>query len=338
MATLLRHTGNRDTLDKLIQTVPKSSGPSASSLTVCKDPPPPLDPKNYRDIQFWTAKSFENHFRDLVGETDGLATKQKRRGRRRKSSEGKDRHPYLETVDGMPVPREVLVKVGQKARRLWQALNTGGLAPSSWGKASEVAYKYFHGEMLNEPEFEFFRYCEGNWKLARWATKAYASWKHNHLKLDGEDSKLPGANKRKRELLEDTSLLQISDEMAVNPENTAASHLPTSESSPVAVSHTDRQSDSDLAEVCDVCPHHYYVLASIPISPTATGHNIYGSPVRDYVYYYFRNSLKSFIIFYTATIFTTKSIPLARLGPATPTAPKFSPRKPLPPLLCLQSH
>ena len=120
MATLLRHTGNRDTLDKLFQTIPESSGPSASSLTVCKDPPPPLDPKNYRDIQFWTAKSFKNHFCDLVGETNGLATNQKRCGQCRKSSEGKDCHPYLETVDGMPVPREVLVKVRQKAQRLLQ--------------------------------------------------------------------------------------------------------------------------------------------------------------------------------------------------------------------------
>ena len=120
----------------------------------------------------------------------------------------------MPTGSQCPIPREILVKVGQKARRLWQALNTAGLAPSSWGKASEVAYNYFNCEMLNEPAFEFFRYCEGNWKLTRWATKAYASWKHNHLKSGDTDNR--NTSKRKRELLDDPSLLQIGDEQSEN--------------------------------------------------------------------------------------------------------------------------
>jgi hypothetical protein len=201
---------NRETLDRLIQSVPKA-GSSSNSLPVSKDLPPPLNSKDYVDVRFWTAKSFETYSNNQAGETDGLATKQKRRGRRRRSDDGRDRYPYLETMDGTPVPRDLLVKVGQKARRLWQALNTAGMAPSSWGKASEVAYTYFHSEMLQEPEFEFFRYCEGNWKITRWATKAYASWKHNHLKPgNADDSK---TNKRKRQLepLDDPTLLRIGD-------------------------------------------------------------------------------------------------------------------------------
>ena len=53
-------------------------------------------------------------------------------------------------ADGRSVPQEILTKVGQKAQQLWQALNTTGLAPISWGKASEITYTYFHSEMLNE--------------------------------------------------------------------------------------------------------------------------------------------------------------------------------------------
>jgi hypothetical protein len=198
-------------VDKLIQKIPESGSTSthSSSLT-SKDPPPPLDPRNYRHVRFWTAKSFDEYIGNLVGETDGLATRQKRRGRRMKSDEEEDTHPYLETVDGMSVPRHILAKVGQKARRLWQALNTAGLAPASWGKASEIAYTYFHGEMLNEPEFEFFRYCEGNWKIKRWTTKAYASWKHNHIKQDDiEEAKTLIPKKRKLKLLDNPTLLQI---------------------------------------------------------------------------------------------------------------------------------
>jgi hypothetical protein len=68
-------------------------------------------------------------------------------------------------VDGTPVPWDEIVKIGQKARRVWHTLNNIGQAPSSWGKASETAYTYFSSEMLNVPKLEFFRYCEGNWKI-----------------------------------------------------------------------------------------------------------------------------------------------------------------------------
>jgi hypothetical protein len=84
------------------------------------------------------------------------------------------------------------------------------MAPPSWGKASEPTYTYFYSEMLNVPELEFLRYCEGNWKLARWASKAYASWTQNYLRSkDGSDTKAERVKKRKREILADPSLLQI---------------------------------------------------------------------------------------------------------------------------------
>jgi hypothetical protein len=120
-------------------------------------------------------------------------------------------------MDGSAIPQEIIVKVGQKARRLWQGMNTAGLAPSTWGKASEKAYKYFNSEMLNEPRFEFFRYCKGNWKIMQWATRAYASWARNHFKLSNAgDSSMLRATKRKREHLNDPLLLQIDDDKIKN--------------------------------------------------------------------------------------------------------------------------
>jgi hypothetical protein len=156
---------------------------------------------------------FEAHSDTLTGETDGLATLQKKPGRRPKSDIDDDRHPYLENMDGSVIQREILGKVGQKARRLWHAMNDVNLAPTSWGKASEVAYEYFNSGMLNEPGFEFFRYCDDNWKLMRWATKAYASWARNHLRSnDAGDSKTSRANKRKRTQLDDPYLIRIDDD------------------------------------------------------------------------------------------------------------------------------
>jgi hypothetical protein len=199
-------TINRETLDKLVQNVP-NLGLGSTTLSTKKELPSHLDPKGYPLVRFWTIKTFEAYCKSLTGETDGLATQQKRRGPRRKSESNADCHPYLENKDGSAVSRDILVKVGQKARRLWKSIHDANMAPSSWGKASESAYTYFNIEMLSEPEFEFFRYCEGNWKITRWATKAYASWSRNHI--EAGEHKTPRANKRKHELLDDPSLLQI---------------------------------------------------------------------------------------------------------------------------------
>jgi hypothetical protein len=82
-----------------------------------------------------------------------------------------------------------------------------------WGKASETAYTYFNSEMLNIPELDFFRYCEGNWKVIRWATEAYSSWAHNYLKpKEAVDTKTVRVNKQKHDLLDDPSLLQIDND------------------------------------------------------------------------------------------------------------------------------
>jgi len=132
-------------VNKLIQNAgaPKT-GLMSNSLPTCKDLPPPLDWKDYPHVCFWTAKAFEAYCETLIGETDGLATQQKKHGRRPKTEINEDQHAYLETVDGSAIPPEILVKLGQKAQRVWQALNNLGLAPSSWGKASENVYTYFN--------------------------------------------------------------------------------------------------------------------------------------------------------------------------------------------------
>jgi hypothetical protein len=96
---------------------------------------------------------------------------------------------------------------------VWHTLHNISLAPPLWGKASETAYTYFNSEMLNIPELNFFRYCEGNWKVIRWATEAYSSWAHNYLKpKEAIDTKTVRVNKQKHDLLDDPSLLQIDND------------------------------------------------------------------------------------------------------------------------------
>jgi hypothetical protein len=125
--------------------------------------------------------------------------------------------------------------------------------------------------MLNEPEFEFFRYCEGNWKITRWATKAYASWKCNHL----DDRKTPCANKQKHKLLDDPTLLQIGNE----PTEDMAMSITgcTAVKNCGSPSHIQLESDSDVMRVCPPLLHDCAIQhCSLP----AAGHHICGSPVR----------------------------------------------------------
>src|SRR5258708_20272954 len=111
-------------LDKLIQSGQNTTDLASTTLATSQDLPLPLDPKDYHQIRFWTAKSFEVYCKALTGETDGLVTQQKRRGRRRKSECNKDRYPYLENADGSPIPQETIVKVRQKPWRLCHGMNT----------------------------------------------------------------------------------------------------------------------------------------------------------------------------------------------------------------------
>jgi len=92
--------------------------------------------------------------------------------------------------------------------------------------------------MLNEREFEFFRYCEGNWKIKRWTTKAYASWKRNHIKPnDVNDGNGTTEKKQKRELLDDPTLLQISDNNYDDGSSSNTTGSSTTSSSP-EMTHT----------------------------------------------------------------------------------------------------
>ena len=69
MARIL--TAYKAMVTKLILNIPKP-GLATNSLPMFKDIPPPLDPKDYPNVHFWTAKAFEAYSTNLTGETDGL--------------------------------------------------------------------------------------------------------------------------------------------------------------------------------------------------------------------------------------------------------------------------
>lgn len=136
--------------------------------------PPPLCQDDYDEVKFWTEKAYDEYQKRNDGDTDGLATKKARRGHPSITDDTDEKHPYLEDSTGKAVDRYRLNRISDKARKIFNSLKTANVAPSSWGRMGLDVYDYFKIEMVCA--FEEFRFCEGSWKLERWASRAYASW------------------------------------------------------------------------------------------------------------------------------------------------------------------
>lgn len=126
--------------------------------------PPPLCHDDYEDVKFWTEKAYDEYQRRNDGDTDGR-----------------------------------LNRISDKARKIFNSLKTANMAPSSWGRMGLDVYDYFKIEMVCE--FEEFRFCEGSWKLERWASRAYASWMQGVRKRNEAGH---SKEKRKRSTSEDS--------------------------------------------------------------------------------------------------------------------------------------
>jgi hypothetical protein len=161
--------------------------------------PLPLIKEDHPSICFWTRKEFDEFNARNDGETDGLASKKTRRGR--PSNDDEEKHPYLENEDGTPVDHYRLNMFANKARRLFESMRSANVAPTSWAKMTNEVYEYFRIEMLSE--FNEFRFCDGNWKLDLWATRAYGSWMQRTDENEG--SSRPSKKRRKISNLESPS-------------------------------------------------------------------------------------------------------------------------------------
>jgi hypothetical protein len=64
-------------------------------------------------------------------------------------------HIYLETKDGVPVPKALVTQQGQKMWSLWATLRKHGLAPMVWSEADSLAVRFVDSAILNDPRFHY---------------------------------------------------------------------------------------------------------------------------------------------------------------------------------------
>jgi hypothetical protein len=175
-------------------------------LRSSKGTAPPLDPAMYPKVKYWTKKAYKKAVKDTIGDTNALATAKRKRGRPKQNDnideEDHDdaKHPYIEDASGSPVSHDRLWQLGYKARQCWFTLRKRNMAPTSWKNAESDAFDYFISEV--EHEIPELRFCEGHWKLDRWATLNYPSFFQNHVKdkdVDGNKTSAKPAKKAKKD-------------------------------------------------------------------------------------------------------------------------------------------
>jgi hypothetical protein len=128
-----------------------------SDSLVVPDPPQPLDQEDYPDVYYW-------HEEDWVKYTE----------RQRDRGQLPPRLGFLTDEDGSPVPESRIKTFMSTAKQAWNELYRLRLDPSSWTKKTPKAASYL--AYIMKMSFDEFRYCDGDWKVERFAIIKYPDW------------------------------------------------------------------------------------------------------------------------------------------------------------------
>jgi hypothetical protein len=118
------------------------------------------DQDDYPDVPFW-------HEADWTSYSD----------KQRDGGNNIAKLHFLTEEDGDQVSERRIKEMMEHAKQAWTQLYYHRLDPSSWKKKSEDAMRYFNTIM--KTKFPEFRYCDGDWKVEKFATIKYPDWNRN---------------------------------------------------------------------------------------------------------------------------------------------------------------
>ena len=121
------------------------------------DPPQPLDQEDYPYVQYWNEE-------DWVKYTE----QQHDRG------QVPPRLRFLTDEEGSPVLESQIKTFMSTAKQAWNELYCLRLDPSSWTKKTPKAASYL--AYIMKMTFNEFQYCDGDWKVERFAIIKYPDW------------------------------------------------------------------------------------------------------------------------------------------------------------------
>jgi hypothetical protein len=141
--------------------MPPTSVPAPSEgkpdALVIPNAPEPLDEEDYPDVQYW-------HGEDWFKYTE----RQKDRG------ELVSRLSFLTDRDGNLMSESRIKAFTSTAKQAWNELYRHRLDPTSWTKKTPKAASYL--AYVLKTNFAEFCYCDGDWKVERFAVIKYPDW------------------------------------------------------------------------------------------------------------------------------------------------------------------
>jgi len=129
----------------------------SDGLDVTPDLPQPLEQKDYPHIHYWC----EGDWIKYTNQEHELGQTPPRLG-------------FLTDEDGSPVPESRIRAFMSAAKQAWNELYHIRLDPSLWTKKTPKAASYL--VYIMKTGFDEFQYCDGDWKVKRFAIIKYPDW------------------------------------------------------------------------------------------------------------------------------------------------------------------
>ena len=156
----------------------------------------------YPKVQFWTKQEWKDYENNHKDSSDLVATSGARGGTR--AALGKNvRVRYVEHFDGKMVSGGLATEIRDHARTIWRGLWSRGLAPRTWGAATQEVQEAFVHSI--EECFSVLKFCDNHWKAQAIATANYSQWyKYYKAKMEAEANR-----KRVKEDSDDGSCVEL---------------------------------------------------------------------------------------------------------------------------------
>lgn len=140
--------------------------------------PSQLDRSMYPNVRFWAKQEWKDYEASRKDSSDLVVTSGAR-GPARAAMGENVRVQYVEHADGKMVYGGMATEIRDHARRIWRGLWSRGLAPRTWGAATQEVEDAFIRSM--EERFPVLNFCDNHWKAQAIATANYSQW-HKYFK------------------------------------------------------------------------------------------------------------------------------------------------------------
>jgi hypothetical protein len=160
------------------------SQPAPSPVLQTVPPPSQLERSMYPKVKFWTKQDWRDHESSRKDSSDSVTTSSMQGGTRAALGENVWVH-YVEHADGKMVSGGLATEIRDHARTIWRGLWSRGIAPKTWGAATQEVQDAYIRSM--EERFVVLQYCDNHWKALAIATANYSQWYNYHkAKMEGE--------------------------------------------------------------------------------------------------------------------------------------------------------